>query len=92
MKQKFSDSIDLHVFFLAKLKNIVGNKAIVKADKGIFTYNIIPNNAKKCLWQEDLEHLFKFCTKYGLYFYIDFDFSYLRVYTYDIDQKKLGNL
>ena len=92
MKQKFSCSDELHEFFLNELKNIVGVGGHVQTLGRIFDYRIIPGSDEKCLWQPTIRLLFKFFTKNGLRYYIDFQLGYLRAYTDESEQKKIGRL
>lgn len=92
MKRKFSNSQELHEFFLSELQNIVGVGGNVKAEGNILHYQIFPDEGEKCLWQTALRQLFDFFTKYELSYYIDFDFGYFRVYTNELLQKAIGRL
>lgn len=92
MKQKFSNSQELHEFFLCELLNIVGFGGTIHTPGPLFTYRIIPSSYRGCLWQPTLQKLFKFFRKYKLSYYIDFKLGYLAAYTNRDEQKKLGRL
>lgn len=92
MKQKFSNSTELHEFFLSELQKIVGVGGDVVTEENILHYRIIPNNVEHCIWASALKALFEFCTKYELDYYLDFEFGYLRVYTDERLQITLGRL
>lgn len=92
MKQKFSNSDELHEFFLSEIKKIFGNFAGVGITQNKFDYRITPKHVDKCLYQSHCKRLFKFCTKFNLDWYIDFEYSYIRVYSYYSTQKEIGRL
>ena len=81
MKQKFSNSKELHEFFLSELKKIVGIRARVEAPNGLFNYAIYSVGYDNCLWQATIRDLFEFITKFKLSYYIDFKLGLIRVYT-----------
>lgn len=92
MKQKFSNSQELHEFFLCELLNIVGFGGAIHTPGRLFTYHIIPGGNKGCLGQPTLRKLFIFFTKYELHYYINFELGCLSAYTNRNEQKKLGRL
>lgn len=92
MKRKFSNSKELHEFFLSELKNIVGVYARVESKDGLFYYDIYPVDNNKKLWQVTIRGLIIFFFTYQFYYYIDFVFGRLRAYTYSDVQIKIGTL
>lgn len=92
MKRKFSNSQELHEFIFFQLQSIVGVGVNVTNKATIFDYRIYPHETDKCLWGPTLRRLIVFLTEYSFHYYIDFELGYLRVYTYEDEQKKLGRL
>lgn len=92
MKQKFSNSQELHEFFLCELLNIVGFAGAIHTPGRLFTYHIIPSGNEGCLKQPTLRKLFIFFTNYKLHYYIDFEHGYLSAFTDRDEQKELGRL
>ena len=89
MKQKFSNSQELHEFFLSELKTIVGVNAKVEVGYDLFNYDIYPVGYDKCLWQTTLRGLFTFFSKYQFFYYIDFGLGKLHAYAYENTQMTL---
>ena len=92
MKQKFSNSQELHEFFLCELLNIVGFGGTIHTPGPLFTYHIIPSGYIGSLWQPTLRKLFVFFKKNKLSYYIDFKLGYIAAYTNRDEQKELGRL
>lgn len=92
MKQKFSNSQELHEFIFGELLSIVGVGGNVTTKGSILDYYVIPDGVEKCLWQPTLRKLLEFFTKNGLRYYINFELGYLRAYTDESKQKEIGRL
>lgn len=92
MKHKFSNSQEIHEFFLSQIKKIVGRYGKVEVKYELFHYEIYAAGEDQCLWEPTLHALFTFFSKYRFHYYINFEYSKLRAYIGESTLKELETL